>query len=346
MSEKYYPTSVNFPYVILSTVERVLVYFAEMLYPTESYTDARKRILLSNFSDDASAIRRSIDQFKNSNGTFPFTAYSISDDEPILERSNLQKNGTFYSELVGAYVRYIPMNLSIPMVTFYTTPSDFWRAMTYFASDEADMTRLDVPITINDVLTYFVIDLEYTTERGDLAFDIESQFGYGKLYPVVHTVSVKGAYITIDIQKNSTTQVINKAMVVAHVDDIIFQLSQLEDAKHLEQNTLIETQHSPNTPSITSVPLNNATGVALISTIVLTFDVAMNEDSVYNNIDIVPYCAKDMSFDISSKILTIIPRDPLTASTEYEVLLNTSVQSGDYIPLEEDYSLIFTTGLV
>jgi hypothetical protein len=338
MSERYYQTDSHYPYAIYAIVERVLVYFAEIIYPDETSTDARKRIIMANFDDDAASIRKGIDAFKNSNGTFPCTFYNIGDDEPVMERSNLQRNGNFYSELVQSYLRYIPMKLTFPMVTYYTTPFDFWRGMTMFAEDEADMTRLDVPVTINGVLTYFVIDLEYTTERGSLAWDIEQQFGVGKLYPVIHTVDIKGAYITLNTERDELTQAIKTGKLVYHVDDIIFKLSELES------NKLVSTTHSPDNPIVvSSTPINNATSVLRNSNIVLTFNVAMNENSVISNMDIVPAIDCDMSFDITSKILTINPRDDLASSTLYNILINTNAKSGDLQNLESEYNLTFTT---
>jgi len=347
MSERYYSSSVNYPYAVQAVLERVILYFSQMVYPNETPVEARKRIILADTSDDANSIRRSIDAFKTSNGKFPFTAYNISDDAPLDYRSHYQVNGNFYSELVGAYVSFIPMLLTIPLTTFFTTPYDFWRGMTLFAADESCLTRLDVPVTLNGVLCSMVIDLNYTTERGQLAFDIESQFAVGKLYPVTHTVDVKCSYIVLNMQNSptqDTTGGINIPKIVYHVDDIILRLSQLENQKNLEQNILLDTAHSPSIPTITSNIVNNATGVARSTNIVLTFNVAMNENTVLNNLDIVPYCDADMSFDIASKILTINPRSNLTSLTEYNILINTSAKSCDGINLEDDYSLTFTTG--
>jgi hypothetical protein len=177
MSERYYSTSDNYPYVIKSILERVILYFQNVIYPDESLTDSRKRFIIADTSDDGNAIRRSIDFFKNSNGTFPFTAYNIQDDAPGEFKSHLQVSGKVYSELVGGYISFIPMILNIPMVTYYTTPFDFWRGMTIFAEDEANFSRLDTPVIINGVTCSMTIDLTYTTERGSLAFSIEEHFG-------------------------------------------------------------------------------------------------------------------------------------------------------------------------
>ena len=346
MSERYYSEDILYPYAVQSVVERVILYFSQMIYPAETPTEARKRIILSDTSDDGNAIRRSIDSFKNSQGKFPFSAYSISDDEPLGYKSHLQVSGNHYSELIGAYISFVPMILTVPFVTFFTTPSDFWRGMTLFALDEACVTRMDVPITLNGKLCSMTIDLDYTTERGQLAFDIESQFNTGKLYPVIHTVGIKCSYIVLNMQNSPIQDVnggINTPKIIYHVDDIILKLSELQDAKNLDQNPLIDTIHSPSIPIITSNIINKSIGISKNTNIILTFNVAMNENTVINNVDMVPYCDKDISFDITSKILTINPRSDLTSLTEYEILINTSAKSCDGINLENDYSLTFTT---
>jgi hypothetical protein len=317
-----------------------------MIYPTETLIDAKKRIIMADVSDDGNSIRRSIDQFKNTNGTFPSTFYNISDDTPKEYKSLLQVSGNYYSELIGAYISFVPMVLTIPFTTIFTTPHDFWRGMTLFSLDEACLTRLDVPVTLNGVLCSMTIDLSYTTERGALAFSIEEYFNLGKLYPVIHTVDISTSYIILNMQNSptqDTTGGINTPKVVYHVDDIILKLSELQNTVNLDQNPLLDTVHSPAIPTITSVPLNNAIGVSKSSNIVLTFNVAMNEESVFNNLDMIPYCDKDMSFDITSKILTINPRSNLIGLTQYEILINTDAKSGDGIYLEDDYSLLFTT---
>jgi len=346
VSERYYQDSVNYPYAIRSVLERVILYFAQMIYPTETLINAKKRIIMADVSDDGNSIRRSIDIFKTTGGSFPSTFYAISDDAPLGYKSHLQCNGNYYSELIGAYISFVPMTLTIPFTTIFTTPYDFWKGMALFSLDEACLTRLDVPVTLNGVLCSMVIDLNYTTERGQMAFDYEQQLNMGKLYPVIHTVDIKCSYIILNMQNSpnqDTTGGINTPKVVYHVDDLILKLSELQNAVNLDQNPLLDTLHSPSIPTITSVPLNNAIGVSKSNNIVLTFNVAMNENSVLSNLDMVPYCDKDMSFDITSKILTINPRSNLTGLTQYEILINTNAKSGDGIYLEDDYSLTFTT---
>ncbi len=343
MSKRYYSDNNLYPYAVKSVVERVLIYFANILYPNEDYqTQSSKRFILSDTSDDSNAIRRSIDIFKNSQGQFPFTAYSINDDSPLDYKSHYQLSGNYYSDYVGAYISFVPMNLDLFFTTYFTTPYDFWRGMTLFAIDEASITRLEVPVIINNIPSIFTIDLTYTTERGQLAFDIEQQFNVGKIYPVIHSVTVKCAYISL--ASNNTTDAFG-SKIVYPVDDIIFHLSRLTNEANLDQNPNIAISYSPATPIIqASIPINNSLNIARDSSIIITFNVAMNEDSVLNSLDMVPYCDKDMFFDATSKILTINPRDNFLSNTQYTILINNKAKSGNLISLEEDYKLVFTTG--
>jgi len=341
--KRYYPDSSNYPYAIKSITERVLLYCSQVLYPEESTSNAMKRIIMATFDDDALAIKQSISKYKTSQGKFPFTAYGIGDVEFIENKTYYQVSGTYYSRELDAYIRYVPIKFTIPMVTFLTTPYDFWRVMNNFSNDT--LTRLDVPITINDQLTYFSIDIGFLAEKGSSAFDIEQQLGYGKIYPVVHTAEISCAYITVDLQRNINSQVINQTKLVYHVDDIILRLSELQDAKNLSNNPLLETLNSPESPLVvSSTPINNATDITVDSSIVINFNVSMNESSIISNMDIVPYFDKDITFDIESKIMTIIPRQNLLNSTQYEILINNNAKSADLQNLESDYILKFTTG--
>lgn len=344
MSKRYYEESYNYPYVIKSITERVILYCAQSIYPDETLENAMKRMIIANFDDDSRAIARSIDVYKTSQGKFPFTAYNIGDVEDYDYKTYYQMSGNYYSPQLEAYVRYVPIKFTIPMVTFLSTPYDLWRVLSNFKNDNSSLTRLDVPVTINDKLTSFSIDVGFLAEKGSLAFDIEQQFGYGKLYPAVHTAEVNCAYITVDLERSPTTQAINQNKIVYHVDDIILRLNELQDSKNLDNNPLIDSITSPETPIISSsIPVNDATGIAVDSAIVLNFNVSMNESSVISNMDIVPYFDKDITFDIESKIMTITPRGNLSNSTEYEILINNNAQSSDLQTLEDDYTLTFTT---
>ena len=214
-----------------------------MIYPNETLVDAKKRIILADVSDDGNSIRRSIDVFKTTGGSFPSTFYSISDDAPKDYKSHYQVSGNYYSELIGAYISFVPMVLTIPFTTIFTTPSDFWRGMTLFALDESCLTRLDVPVTLNGVLCSMTIDLSYTTERGQMAFDYEQQLNMGKLYPVIHTVDISTSYIILNMQNSPITDSvggINVPKVIYHVDDILLKLSELQDAVNLDQNPFLK----------------------------------------------------------------------------------------------------------
>ena len=199
MPEPYYDIDESkFPYVAYAILARIILYFFQILYPKEPIEEIHKRFLLANFDDDANAIKKSVDAFKKTNGKFPFTAYNPANNiEPVSEKSHLQKSGNYYCNDIGTYVALIPIRWEIPFVTYYTTPEDFWKAISMLHYEAASLTRLDVPIELNGVQTSFPIDLNFNPDKGNLAFDIEQQFTVGSIYPVVHITTVKCHLISL-----------------------------------------------------------------------------------------------------------------------------------------------------
>ena len=71
----------------------------------------------------------------------------------------------------------------------------------------------------------------------------------------------------------------------------------------------------------------------------------MDEATLLNNIDIIPYFSNEKTLSNDGKTLVIDPTESLTANTQYQILINTKALSADEIPLAEDFDLKFTTGL-
>lgn len=344
MAERYYAEDTSYPYAVRSILQRVIIYLNDVLYSQETQENGLKRFILSDTSDDSSAIRRSIDIFKNSQGEFPFTAYNIGDDEITDVKSHLQKSGNYYSPYFDCYISYIPVKLNFSFTTFYTTPFDYWRADNLLSMESASLTRLKVPIEINGKDTFFYINLSFTIEKGSLAWDIEQQFGVGKIYPIVHNVEVEGAFFVIDREKDIDTGTTTKTKIVYPVDDMILRLYNLENSEILSLNTLIDQRTSPDILEVESVtPANESIDVPLDQVITFIFNDSLNEDSFINNYSVVPYFDHELDFDMYSKMVIITPYENLENNTEYNILINSSLRSYNEQTMEEDFLLRFTT---
>lgn len=96
-------------------------------------------------------------------------------------------------------------------------------------------------------------------------------------------------------------------------------------------------------PEITSNPIDDSEDVPKNANIVLNFSVSMNEESVINNTTITPSIENVMTFDNTSKILTIDPVGNFSALTEYSMTLSKEAKSNNNIALKNDYIISFTT---
>ncbi|MFC2052645.1 kelch repeat-containing protein, partial [Chloroflexota bacterium] len=101
----------------------------------------------------------------------------------------------------------------------------------------------------------------------------------------------------------------------------------------------------PLTPPsvVATVPVSNATGVAINTTIQVTFDEAMNTSSVEGAFSIAP--PEDGSFNWSDNntVMTFTPADNLTYNKKYFVTIGTAAQDPTASPLEAEYQWTFRT---
>jgi len=99
---------------------------------------------------------------------------------------------------------------------------------------------------------------------------------------------------------------------------------------------------------LTTIPADEASGVARDSNIVIQFTVPMNSGSVENYLSISPSLPHTKSYDVSGIVLTINPTNNMSGLTLYTVTTSASIQSKLYLEAEDVQSFYFTTrsGLV
>jgi len=325
----------NIPYVIKSITERLLVYYADSLYKPIPLEEALNRFVLSNLGDDGTSIKRIIDKSKNNQGVFPFTAYNVDTVEMQDGGfSHFQKNGSYYSHDYDCYIVAVPIVVTFGFVTFFATAQDFWKAYTILQEDNINVNSLDVPITINGKLTSYKILFDNVTEKGDLSFDIEQQFQYGRIYPLTHATTVNSIFYLIDynIEPHSTK-------IVYHVDDIILKLHELENQKEEAKQTIIVEE---NLKIVDSNPINNSKDISKnLETISLDFNIPYDKDTF--NYNITPMVNHSISFSNDLKNVTITLKEELLSNTKYilTVFKDTSSIYSTY-PIE-DTTISFTT---
>lgn len=345
MAEQYYtPTvfDVNFPTIVKSIIETLKVYICNVLYPDEEYVTSKERFILVDFTggDDAS-VRRSVEQFKTSQAEFPFTAYGEWDNLTTREKStHIERSGTYYSSLYECYVKSVPAKITVPMVSFFATAADYERAHQLLYSEAAIMIRLNVPISVNSNVTYFPIDINMEVSKGAFAGEFDTYLRLGNIFGLNHNfgISFRYVYINANDQHGNTP-------TIAPVDDIYGNFYTFNNADYRDTPTLRDTMHNYLTPEISSsVPSASATSVDKTANIVLTFNTAMNYDSLIANVYLDPFFSAEFSLSSDGTILTIEPVGGLTANTSYTITIPTTTISFGQQNFEWEYSLQFTTG--
>lgn len=327
----------NIPAVQLAALEALKYFICTNLYPDEIYHDSRKRFVRANFeSGTEHAIRKSVKQFKQISGKFPFTAYSIGDGTPMIDNGNLsERQGKYYSNKYNTYVTSVPIEWTIPMISLFTQPSDYFHAKTILLALSGKLQRLTVPILINGQLDSFEATVIFEITKGALAFDEIEQENKGKIFDILHNCIANMHYYIFD------------TINLQPVEDIEMSLKNLPEEGYLYSTINHETPLIPDTPGIASVsPIDGETGVdpdATLTNIIIDFDVPMNEISVENAIDFYPAISANFIWNGASTQLIIDIVENLVATTEYTIDINNAAKSVETVPIENDYIWSFTT---
>ena len=195
------------------------------------------------------------------------------------------------------------------MVTFFNKADDMQRAMTQLKFANATLTRLDVPITINQIQqefhpelpdlaidTTFPVDLDITISKGQFAYEFQQYLTENKIFDVKHDIKVK--YHDFSLSEYLGDQTIQQ---------MILKLEQTtEDTSLSLINQYIITL--PGLPYVTSINPSSSTSVPVTTnSISITFSNPMNEQKTVAGIKIAPVIpsgVSDIEWTLDSTVLT------------------------------------------
>jgi len=321
----------RYPEITLAILERLRLYYCTMLYPDEEYEIAKNRFILTDITPNM-ALRSSINVFKLSNAKFPFTAYSIGDFEEDTTRFNTYaKTQNYFSTIHNARIHATPIMQTFPMITFFTTAKDYDRAKIVLLKDKSLLTKLEVPIIVNNVLTSFVILIDIEVTRGSYAGEFEQQLTAGNIYDLVHTNQVFYHSLELDIKINL-------------VDDIVMAMYTLDSLNKISKTYVTKNPFIPEIPIITSTsPVDKEVDVDVSSSIIINFNIPMKEVTIENSLHINPPVNADLLWNSTSTQIVVDLYENMTSGTTYNVTIENTALSGDEIPIEKDYIFSFTT---
>ena len=340
-----------YPDILDIVLGRVLEYIFKLIYMEDEFSsdNMKKRMILADFeAGDEVAIRRSIEETFNSNTTFPFTAYNIGEEEQVEWRSHLQKMGTYYAPEIGMSIAAIPHTITIPMITFYNTPSDWRRFSSIVALDDFNLTRLWCPCYFNNYLTQFPIDIDFELSKGSYAFRFDEMLKTGQIYDLPHTMRIYYHKFVLAQPSAVSGTGSQEGFIIRPVENIQLALKELNNRASLSDpsNKMIHRSNMPQAITVTSIPVNGSTNVSKTDNITITFSQEMVQSKLLGSVDVIPYANTSLILDNSGKVLTIKINESLSANTQYEIFINKGTAlSCEGASMDSDFSLKFVTGV-
>lgn len=326
----YEKTDIQYPPIMKSCAEVYLKYLADLLYPPLSVDERYKRLILSNIqSGEDTASRYNIDKFKKTNLVYPFTAYNIQEQEIDEKRKNhFGKSRNRFVEALNAYLTVIPYTVEIPLISFYTTPTDYLRARSILQLDAASLTRFYLPVMINGVRARTVFNVDFPgPTKGQYAFEFDEYLTKNKIYDIVHTVKLEYSEIIIEPK-----------------DIFPVETKELELVPLTDEASLVGQDQS--VPSILSVSVeSDATNVPL-QPIQITFSEEMADDEsiISQSIYFTPETEIEYAWNTDKTILSVQPVGGFVANTLYVLEVLPFLVSKYYVSIKEGLLLNFKTG--
>lgn len=213
MKTYYNLSDTKYPRQVLEIIERIRYYILDILYSSEPFDSAKKRFVLANISaGSGEVIHEAIEQFQASSMFFPFTAYAIEGEIDLIEeKSTKPVLAKTYSDTHDCFMSTFPVSFEIPMISFFNTPEDYFRARHILNRERASLLRLQVPISINGVNTNFPIDITIDITKGEFAGEFEEHLRVSNIFDINHIFRIKYYHIIV-YTKNSA--LFNKGTVL------------------------------------------------------------------------------------------------------------------------------------
>ena len=329
----YYTASVNYPQIIKAVGERMRTFLAETLYSSESEADALERIILADIDSGGDEAIRKATEYLGSNQDYPFTAYNFGNFEIVTEKMNSFAGlALSYSESMDSLVACVPIRQEFLATTFANNPDDYERIQKIFINMGALYTIIYADVELNETTYSYPVQVSMTPSKGQYAFGFSEYMKMNGIYDIVHTFELDFFDLILDTE---TTP-------IDDVDVSVEEKSPIDDSLNNIEYT--NTAYSTDIPEVTiSDPLDDAEDVPIENSIILTFNVTMDESYVNPAITLYPYFEHTLLWDDESKVLVINPISNLETETEYSVTIADTARSFYVYNTLDEYELTFTT---
>ena len=329
----YYSASTSYPQIIKAVGTRMRTWLCEQLYASEDTADALERIVMADIEAGSDEVIRKATEYLGSNQNFPFSAYNFGNFEVITEYMNSYAALSLaYSENLSAIAACIPIKQEFLATTFANNPDDYERLQKIFMHMGATHTLIYADVELNGTTYSYPISIDVVASKGQYAFGFSEYMKMNGIYDVVHTFELSFYYLILDVDLTP----------IDDVDVSVEEKSSIDDS--LNEVEYENTSYATDLPVVsTSDPEDEETDVPVANSVVLTFNVTMDETYVNAAITIDPYFEHYLLWDDDSKVLVIDPLGDLVAETEYTITIAETARSFHVYNTLDVYELTFTT---
>ena len=332
--DQYYLASPNYPEIIGAVGQQLRLLIAETLYSQDDLSDALDRIIIADIGSSGDEGIREATRTLGSNQDYPFTAYNFGDIEILEERKNIRAalKHFFVSDL-NSFVYSLPVKQEVMMITFCNNPEDYERVFKLLFEMGATETKLKVPIVINGVSTVLPVLVNVTPQKGQYAHAFQEYLRTNGIYDVVHNFELHFHDLILD------------SSGIALIDNFIFMVDEKSPIDDSLNNEVYRKDYSRNDLPVilTTDPVNEEPDVPIGNSVVINFNVTMDEDSVNSSITIYPYFEHKIIWDDDSKILLLQNKGNLQYNTEYTITIDKTAHAFYVRDRIEEFELKFTT---
>ena len=333
LSEKYYLESKNFPQIIKAVGEAMREWMAGVFYGEEDLEDALDRIMIADIGgSEESAIRQATSDF-GTNQNYPFTAYNFGEYETVLERRNNNASSTLaYSSALDSLVSAVPIKQEFLAITFTNNPNDEERVKKILFEQSYNFTMLYAPVTLNGVEYDYPVKIEFIPSKGNYSFAFSEYLRVNKIFDVSHNFNLFFYDLILDTDTFPIDEMTANLEEKSPIDD---DLNSTVGSKDYVKTDMPEISVSD--------PVNEAVDVPVENSIILTFNVTMDESYVNGAYTLDPYFEHDRLWDEDSKILILNPKENLTSGTLYTIEIDDTARAFYVHDVIDEYELTFTT---
>lgn len=339
----FYPDTAKYPKVVKAVLESFVTQTARIVYP-EIYKvepiKALQKFIPSEIEGGNFNLREATRSFEQINFGFPFTIYNFDLPETRSGINQVLARGEIYSDLLKRKIATYPATISIKMLSFFTSPDDYFRAYTYMNKYLISLHRYYAGLKFVDSINNqsktvgIPYDINIEFEKGAYVNRFQEYLKVNRIYDIVFTAKLNyWDFFGSDVLENLT------------VEDIILNVNEWSDPENRSLNSNIGLG-SFRIPTNFDVPMVTSSIDDLIEipknikTIIFKFDKEIDELVVEYTLSIAPTFNYQIEWSNNSDQLTIKILEPLEKETNYVIKFKTKYYNAINT---YDYSIEFKT---